>query len=924
MCESKCTTLVYQIHTRRGNASYLLRYLFFILCGMDVSNRAWERMEIDDIRRLLGVDVGVGLSSSEVERRMHVYGRNVLQRTEETTFFEKILEQVRNPLSLVLIAAGCATFALAEYVDASVISIALLINVIVGAFQDERASKAFEKLNASQERHALVLREGKRQNVRAEALVPGDIVYLEGGYFVPADLRIVEEKDLQVNEAALTGEWLGVSKNAEVITGDTSLAEQYNMVWMGTLIESGYGTGLVVATGKKTKLGEIALSLGTLDSQVTPLQKNIRAIAHFLSYAVACILVGIFLFGVLQGRAFEEMILIAIAIAVATIPAGLPAALTIVLAIGMESILKRGGLVRNLLAAETLGSTTIILTDKTGTLTQAHMRLASLHSYQGIRDHSDVPAGDNRFLLELAVLGSEAFVEEAGDSPSKLTVHGKPIEKAIIVSGLEAGIAQSVLRTEYTRLDSLPFTSSRRFGCSLHHHPHKKTNRLIITGEPEKLLAACEYVRLEGKRELATAHEKKRFTDTLVEYTKQGKRVIAVAYRDGEYRAIPETESSDALLAGIVLVGFMAFEDPIREDVHAAIAQVQQAGAQVIMLTGDSAGTAQYIAHRVGIMSTNDTEVLLGADIDTYSDTELFTRLQTTHVIARATPAHKLRIVRLLKSNDEVVAMTGDGVNDAPALRAASIGIAVGSGTEVAKEASDLVLIDNSFSIIVAAIEEGRRILDNIKKIVAYLLSTSFSEIILIVGSLVSGTAVPLVPAQILWANIVGGDLMSFAYAFEKKDPTVMQRDPRAVRAKFILTRELKWLVVVLSLVTGAVTLALYYFLLATNTPLDQLRTVMFVSLSLDAIFFSFSLKSFDTPLWRMDLFSNPHLLGAFGLSVGLLVLAFVFPPLTQLLSLTPLAPLHKPLLLWVGIANLAIIEGMKYVLFVRPGRRLL
>jgi Ca2+-transporting ATPase len=876
-------------------------------------------MDIGEIRRLLAADTKHGLTEEEVQRRRTVYGSNTLSRAHQGGFLEKLGKQIINPLSLVLLAAGIATFALGETVDTSVISIALLINVFIGAFQEERASKAFEKLNASQERHAVVLRENKRANLDAALLVPGDIVFLQGGYFVPADIRIVEEKDMRVNEAALTGEWLAVAKEAITLEGDIPLAERVNMLWMGTLIESGHGMGIVVSTGDKTQLGVIARSLTTLENEVTPLQKNLLAIAHFLSYAVLVALVFVFILGTFEGQSVKDMLLVAIAIAVATVPAGLPAALTIVLAIGMESILKRGGLVRNLVAAETLGSTTVILTDKTGTLTEAHMKLTSLHSYTGVRDHEETPVGDNRFLLELAVLASNAFIEEQADAPSKLTVHGRPIEKAIVLSGLEAGIAQNVLRTEYTHLDSLQFTSTRRFGCSLHHNPTKKTNRLILTGEPEALLTACEYVRVDAKRELATPHEKKRFTDTLHELTSQGKRVIAVAYRDVSYDTLPEDGPIiDTILQGTVLAGFMTFEDPIRTDVHAAIAEVQGAGAQVIMLTGDNPETARHVAATVGIIQPGDELVLSGSEIDELSDTELYTKLQETRVIARAIPAHKLRIARLLKQNGEVVAMTGDGINDAPALRAASIGIAVGSGTEVAKEASDLVLLKDSFSVIVAAIEEGRRIMDNLRKIVAYLLSTSFSEIILITGALIGGAPMPLVPAQILWANIVGGDLISFAYAFEKKDPTAMTRDPRSARAKNVLTRELKTLVLVLSLVSGLVVVGLYYYLLALNTPIDEIRTIMFVALSLDAIFFSFSLKSFDTPIWRMNLLSNGYLLSAFGISVVLLLAALDLPMLQHLLSLVPLLPLQKLMLLGVGLINLAIIELMKYFLFER------
>ncbi|MBP9759861.1 MAG: HAD-IC family P-type ATPase [Candidatus Pacebacteria bacterium] len=886
---------------------------------MDLSRKAWERLTLDEVRRLLATDFTKGLSTEEVVRRTELYGPNELPHTKQRGIWDTLANQFKSPLALVLCGAGILTFVLGEYVDAVVIAIALLINVVVGTLQEERAGRAFEALNASQARHAVVFRDGKRENILATALVPGDILLLEGGYAIPADVRILEEKDLRVNEAALTGEWLGVPKHAEALSAEVPLAERANMAWMGTLIESGYGRGVVVATGRRTEMGTIALSLGTIHEHLTPLQRNIRHLAHFISYAIACALAVIFIVGMLRGESLRDMLFTAVAVAVAAIPTGLPAAMTIVLAIGMESILKRGGLVRNLLAAETLGATTVILTDKTGTLTEAHMRLSALYSYEGMRDHRADPSGDNRFLLELAVMASDAFIEEQADAPSKLTVHGRPIEKAVVLSGLEAGIPQHLVLEEYPRLDYLQFTSQRRFGASLHANHKKKTNRLVITGEPETLLLAAKSVRLEGKREKVTEHEKKRFNETLHLLASEGRRVIAVAYRDAPYEVIPEEGAgAKELLHNIVFAGFLAFEDPVRTDVRASIDEVRGAGAQVIMMTGDNPETAHYIAQKVGIAEPGDELVVRGSEIDAWNDQELYSKLQATHVIARALPAHKLRIACLLKANGEVVAMTGDGINDAPALRAASIGIAVGSGTEVAKEASDLVLIDDSFSVIVAAIEEGRRIIDNLKKIIAFLLSTSFSEIILIAGALVGGAHMPLIPAQILWANIVGGDLMCFAYAFEKKDPGVMRRDPRSARAKNILTRELKLLIVVLSVVSGLTAVALYYWLLVQGTPIEEVRTMMFVVISLDSIFFSFSLRSFDTPVWRIGLYENKFLLGALGISVALLCAALFFQPMRTLLSLVPLTLFEGGLLLIVGLVNLFIIESMKWFLFGR------
>ena len=892
---------------------------------MDFSQKTWECMSTDEIRRLLAVDFENGLTLEEVDRRLALYGKNVLVGSKETGIFAKVLLQFKSSLSYILIGAGVVTLLLEEYIDSLVIFIAVIINVIIGTLQEERASKAFQKLNTSQERHALVFREGKKLNILAENLVPGDMVALQGGYLIPADIRIVEEKDLKVNEAALTGEWLAVSKSSDQIAQHAPLAEQTNMLWMGTLIESGYGKGVVVATGEKTEIGKIALSLQTISEQTTPLQKNIKNVTRFLTYVVIVALVCILFIGFIQQRDLLDMLLVAIATAVATVPSGLPAAVTVVLAVGMESILKRGGLVRNLLAAETLGATTVILTDKTGTLTEARMKLASLHSYSGIRDHLEGPDDDNKFLLELATLMSDAFIEETTDASAQLVVHGRPIEKAVVLSALEAGISQEKVLEAYPKLDYLQFTSTRRFGASLHKNPAKKTNRLILSGEPEKLLEASLYIRVDGKRVKVTPHEKKRLSDILTERTQEGKRLICLAYRDASIDTIPE-ETADAknLLDGIVFAGFIAFEDPIRTDVAKAIAEVKEAGAQVIMLTGDNPETAHYIAQQVGITQPGDELVIRGDEIEELDDAGLYTKLQRVRVIARATPAHKLRIAQVLKSSGEVVAMTGDGINDAPALRAASIGVAVGSGTEVAKEASDLVLIDNSFSIIVSAIEEGRRIIDNLKKIIAYLLSTSFSEIFVIGGALAIGGPLPLVPTQILWANIVEEGLMSFSFAFEGRDPHAMKRNPRSAASKNILTKELRKLIFLVSLTTGLLLVGLYYWLNNIGLPEEELRTVMFVALSLDAIFFSFSLKSLDTPVWKINVFSNKYLLFALLTSISLLLLALTWSPLMTLLSITPLTLFEKLLLVGVGIANLATIEIMKFFLFERDFKKTL
>ncbi len=883
----------------------------------------WHQLSLEEVWEHLETNPHKGLLEEEAARRQAAQGPNRIAEEERRPLYEKILAQFKSPLVYVLLIAGAFTVVLGEYLDAIVIAVALLINVIVGVLQEERASRAFEKLRASQHTRAIALRGGKKHNIPAEDLVTGDIVLLEAGWKVPADVRLIEAKELRVNEAALTGEWLAVRKEPGVLPTDTPLAERTNMLYMGTLVTEGSGKGVVVACGDATEVGTIAAALGSVEEGATPLQRKLQGLAHFLAYGIAAIAAGIFALGVVRGEPLEEMLLIGVAIAVAAIPSGLPAAVTVVLAIGMEEILKRGGLVRNLLAAETLGSTTIILTDKTGTLTQAKMRVKEIHteSSLGTRDESaDDWTRDDRFALECAVMVADAFVEEQEDAPRKLTVHGRPVEKAVVLAGLEAGISKAHLSEVWTRLDYLPFSSAQRFAAALYARAGKHERRLFVAGAPELLLEGATHFYRDGRKMKMAPEVRAAFLAQCDARSRDGLRLIGVGYREVAWHAFPDDK--EEIPRDLVFAGFIALQDPLREDVADSIREVQEAGARVIMVTGDNIETARAVARRVGILAGANIAVR-GEELARYDDDALYELLlRQVAVIARATPRQKLRMVEVLRARGEAVAMTGDGVNDAPALRAASIGVAVGSGTEVAKEASDLVLLNDSFTIITAAIEEGRRIIDNLRKIIAYLLSTSFSEVFVIAAALMVGVPLPLLPSQILWANIVQEGFMSFAFAFEKKDPHAMQRDPRSSSSQRMITPELRTLILAVSTVTGVFLVALYFSLRALSLPLGEIRTMMFVALSLGVIFFSFSLKSLDTPLWRINPFDNRYLLGALLVSISLLVAAVSLPALRTLLSLTPLTSFDLAILAGVGLFNLATIEIAKYLLFVRRYRK--
>ncbi|MBL7045801.1 MAG: HAD-IC family P-type ATPase [Parcubacteria group bacterium] len=886
----------------------------------------WSSSSLEEIISNLNTDINIGLTGEEAKKRLVFNGKNELISDERFGLLKNIFKQFKSPLVLILLIAGFVTLFLHEYLDSTVIFIAILINVVIGVFQEGRASKAFEALNSSQERYATVVRDGKKVVLSTTLLVPGDIVELIGGSYVPADIRLTEEKNLSINESALTGEWVAVSKSSDDVVQNEktkALAEQRNMAWMGTLVSHGFGKGVVVSTGMKTEVGKIAKHLHKHISRNTPLQQSVRKLASFLVYAIGASVIAIVAIGLFRGLPLSEMLLIAIAITVAAAPSGLPAAVTIVLALGMEEILKKGGLVRNLLAAETLGSTTIILTDKTGTLTEARMKLHGLHTLWGIGRSVKEAKKENIDLLQMAVRASDAFTEGVVDKDGKLSIHGRPIEKAIMAAGIDAGLLEGGQGGECPRLDFLQFESSRRFAVSLNNCNGESENTLYFSGAPEVLLAHSTYVYEKGQRRAITDGERKKFLDTQNTLSGDGLRFIGIAMKKVEVKKLPESfDEEKGMTEKLTFVGLLSFIDPIREDVPAAIKTAQMAGAHVMMLTGDNPETARNIAVSVGIAEAGE-EVLRGVDIEDLTDKELLSELSRVNIFSRVLPEQKLRIVKVLRSSGEVVAMTGDGVNDAPALRSADIGVAVGSATEVAKEASDLVLLNNSFSILTEAIAEGRRVIDNLKKIIAYLLSTGFSEMIVIGGALAAAAPIPFLPTQILWANIIEEGFMSFAFAFEPRATDVMRRDPRSSKTKQLLTKDMKKIIFIIATITGVFLLILYFLLLRIDIPIEEVRTLMFAALSLDSIFFALSFKDLRLPIWRIPLFSNRYLLISLGVSMFFLVSALTFPPLQKLLSLVPLNFGEILFLVGVGLFNLMIIELVKYLVFRGEKRKL-
>lgn len=877
----------------------------------------WHAVSPEVVAKRLKVDPARGLSREEAAKQLEI-GGNKLPEPVRDTFLMRLISQFASPITFVLVLAALATVFLAHYTDAAVIAAALLVNVVMGLIQEGRASRAFEALKSGEAKFAVVFRDGEPLKISADELVPGDLITLGAGSAVPADVRLIEVHGLSINESALSGEWMAVEKDTEAAAEGAPLVERSGMAYAGTLVAAGAGKGIVVATGAATEIGSIALELGKKDESVTPLMRDIRQVARVILIAVACIMLVIIGLGILRGLSFEETLFTAIALAVASVPEGLPAAVTVVLALGMERILKRGGLVRNLLAAETLGTTSIILTDKTGTLTEGRMTLETLIGLSA--SHSEAVQSEPRELLRAAVLASNAYVEERPDvtgDDEKLVVHGRPIEQAIVLAGLKHGIAQHVCLVERPRLDELHFDSTRRFGGMLVTEDTEK-HVAYLTGAPELMVGAVEKV-VDGKGEerALTNTDKVYFANALAMAAREGKRVIAVARVATDHGAFPHEEALPEFLRGGTLLGLLVFSDIIRPEAKLAIQDMHDAGARVLMLTGDNPETALSIARTVGIADMSE-RAYTGAELSGLKDDELLQVLRDHTVFARVAPADKLRIAEVLKSAGEVVAMTGDGVNDAPALRSAAIGIALGSGTDVAKEASDLVLLDNGFSVITAAIREGRRLRENFKKIFAYMLSTNFSEVALITFSLIMGLPLPILPTQILWSNLVEGGLMNFAFAFEPLYPAAMKRKPQDPEIARVLSPKLIKLIGLVGTITSVLLISMYLILLRLELPLEEIQTLMFVAVSVNCIFMAFSMKSLSTPLWKLSFFSNKFLIFALIGSALLLLAALYVPALQALVHVTPPSMLQMGIFVGFGLVNLLTIEVAKWLLFIR------
>ncbi len=883
----------------------------------------WHTLSVQDALSDVG-STGQGLSQREAEQRLTTLGPNRLPPPHRQSAWSRFLHQFHNILIYILLGAGAITAGLGHWVDTGVIIGVVVINALIGFLQEGKAEKALDAIRQMLSFQAVVLRDGTRDQISAELLVPGDIVFLQSGDRVPADLRLIKVKELRVEEAALTGESLAVEKQDHPLPVQTALGDRVCMAYSSTLVTYGQGTGVVVATGMNTEIGRISTLLGKVQPLTTPLLRKMAEFGGRLSFAILIGTIATFFFGIfLRDYAVSDMFLASVGLAVAAIPEGLPAIITITLAMGVQGMAKRNAIIRRLPAVETLGSMTVICSDKTGTLTKNEMTVQMITTATMTIDVSGVgydPHGgftssghtllpqDYPDLLELArggLLCNDATLEETN---GLWQIQGDPTEGALITLGQKAGLTPQLEQELRPRTDVIPFESQHRFMATL-HHDHVGHGFVFLKGAPERVLEMCSHQRVNGDDVTIDLSYWRERIDHLAG---QGQRVLAVAFltTDSNQRSL----RFDDVEAGLTLVGLFGIIDPPRPEAIEAIRQCQEAGIRVKMITGDHLTTARTIGAQMGI--GDGSQALSGQELDSLTDEQLSSLVQSHDVFARTSPEHKLRLVQSLQANGQIVGMTGDGVNDAPALKRADVGIAMGiKGTEVAKEAAEMVLADDNFASIARAVAEGRNVFDNIKKSILFILPTNGAEALVIMTAIVLGRVLPITPVQILWINMITAITLGLSLAFEPAETNVMQRPPRPP-SEPILSGFLVWRIGFVSLLAVIGTFGLFVWERETGASIETARTVAVNTLVVFEAFYLLNARFFyDSVLSRKGFTGNPYIPLTIGIVLAMQVL-FTYTGFMQVLFDTTAIDVFSWLRIFlVGAIIFLIIEGEKFLL---------
>jgi len=847
-----------------------------------------------------------GLSDNEAQQRLKAYGENIFESSKTKGPIKIFLHQFISPLIIILCVAVVITAALQEWLDTIIIAFAVLVNAVLGFLQEYKAEQAISDLRSYITHRTRIIRNGQEIEVDPRYLVPGDILHLTSGSRITADARIIKEINFTVDEAILTGESLPVEKTVEPLSETTLLAERTNFVHAGTLCINGSAYALVTATGFSTEIGKLAQLVDETESEKTPLQQAMDKLTWVIIIVTTILVSGVFAIGIANEVPFYEMLVLSIAVLVGSVPEALPIGLTAILAVGVQRIAKRQGIIRNLTASETLGSTSIIITDKTGTLTQADMQLKDIDTFAQLTapeftpaDHSDDFNIDQKELLTLARCACDVVVENQSDAPEKWVIRGDDLEGNIVRSAAKYDIIQSAADRSDIQI-RVPFNSLNKFSVTripaqyLPSHLSEFEDPHVVLGAPEVLIA----------RSCASVEEKAKLTEAVKAHSLYGRRVLGVALLTPHVD--PHSITAEHV-KDVTFLGALSFFDPIRPEVAEALTRIATYDTRVVMATGDLAGTAMAVANDLG-WNVTEANVLTGHQLTQLSDEELVKLLDKIHIYARVTPRDKLRITRLFQARGEIVAMTGDGVNDAPSLKAANIGIAVGSGTDVAKGVADLILLDNNFKTIVAAIEEGRRILSNIKKVFVYLMSNALDELILVGGAIIAGVALPLTAIQIIWVNLFTGSLPAIAFAFDRQ---TMRETNETSRTLF--DRRVLFLTIAVGFAVSLLLLALYITLLNIGISVELARTILFAAFGSYTLFITFSFIDLSRPVYQYPIFQNTFLLGGIGIGLVLLLIT-IYTPFFQRMFETTHLPLPWALFVIAWIAmNIILVEVFKW-----------
>ncbi len=889
--------------------------------------KAWHAEQVNRVFASLEATAS-GLCSEEASSRLDRYGPNRLPEPEMRSPLQRFIHQFHNILIYVLIAAGTTTAILGYWLDAGVIFAVVVLNAVIGFVQEGKAENALRAIRQMLSPNAMVLRNGRQLTVPAERLVPGDVVLLQSGDKVPADLRLFRVKGLQIEEAALTGESMAVEKRIEPVSPESTIGDRRCMAYSGTLVSHGQGSGVVVATAAQTEIGRISAMVSDVAAVTTPLLAQMAQFGRWLTAAILALAVITFFFGVLlRDYQIAEMFLAAVSLAVAAIPEGLPAIMTITLAIGVQRMARRSAIIRKLPAVETLGAVNVICSDKTGTLTRNEMTVRTIATADQLfglagtgydphgaisYENNDV-AADEIPLLQAVVRGAmlcnDASLEQCN---GEWRIHGDPMEGALLVAGLKAGLDRDEVTKQFPRTDLIPFESEHRFMATL-HHSHDGDAFIIIKGAPERVLEMCAQQRTnDGEQPLERA-----FWLTQIEtMARQGQRVLAIATRVVSYqqRGLAFSDVDN----GLMMLGLFGIIDPPREEAIDAVQQCAQAGIRVKMITGDHGATACAIAQQLKLANSDD--VITGEMLEAMSEEVLHQQVRTVDIYARVNPEHKLLLVRIMQAQGLIVAMTGDGVNDAPALKRADVGIAMGrNGTEAAKEAAEMVLADDNFSSITQAVEEGRTVYDNLKKAILFILPTNGGQALVILAAILFGfQQLPLTPVQILWVNMVTAVTLALSLAFEPPEKDVMQRPPRNAHEP-ILVPHLIWRVLFVSVIIMGGTMAMFLWEMKQGATIEHARTVAVNTLVMFEVFYLFSARYTTASVLNMDgLTGNRYVLIAI---VILLLFQFGFTYLAPLQALFGTVAIG--LSIWLNIllaasSVLLLVELEKYIVRCR------